>query len=241
MKSFLLTSVRLSTYFWIFFGLFFSLSVVIPGYKFDAGALTLFSVNSFLYGFYIAPVLSAQKNRIEELHRIIRNEANALFSLVLKFKKLPKPLRNKLQLLVKSYLTARVDNQALNVGETEYEKLITFCVDYDGPEQERIDKILEQVVANQQNRTNYSMQAANQVFSNEWHVMAILFTITLGFILMINIGHSFIFHVVRALLCTGLTMLIVSLIKLNTLTHKKAKQMWGPFKKLVATNFYQID
>jgi hypothetical protein len=71
--------------------------------------------------------------------------------------------------------------------------------------------------------------------------MFILFSITLGFILAIQIPSSWIMQIVRALLCTGLTMLIVNLIKLNTLTHKKAKQMWEPLKKLVETNFYRID
>lgn len=101
--------------------------------------------------------------------------------------------------------------------------------------------MLEELVANQQNRTNFSMQKANKVFANEWHIMAILFSITLGFILSISIPNKPILHIVRALLCTGLTMLIVNLIKLNTLTHKKAKQMWEPLKKLVATNFYRTD
>jgi len=36
-------------------------------------------------------------------------------------------------------------------------------------------------------------------------------------------------------------MLIVNLVKLNTLTHKKAKQMWGPLQKLIDTDFYRID
>jgi len=50
-----------------------------------------------------------------------------------------------------------------------------------------------------------------------------------------------ILHLVRALFCTGLTMLIVNLIKLNTLSHKKALQMWAPLKKLIDTNYYRMD
>jgi hypothetical protein len=243
MKEFLLLKVRLSTYFWLCFGIFFVLSVSIPGYKFDAGALTLFSVNSFLYGFYIAPILGAQRSRIEELHRIIRSEANALFSIVLKFKKLPDATREELLKLVITYLRARFRTMKISAGEAEYEALITYCVEYKGTteHQAQVDKILEAVVSNQQNRTNFSMQAANKVFANEWQIMAILFSITLGFILTISISHTPMLHIIRALLCTGLTMLIINLIKLNTLTHKKARQMWNPFRKLVATNFYRID
>ncbi|MDB5168942.1 MAG: rane protein of unknown function [Candidatus Saccharibacteria bacterium] len=241
MQKLLLTKIRLSTYFWIFFVVFALVSVAVPGHTFDSGALTLFSVNSFLYGFYIAPILGAQKARIEELHRIIRGESNALFSMVLHLKKLPPELRNELQAMVAQYVRAKLKYKLAVSGEKEYEALITYCIEYKGKHQAEIDKLLDGLIANQQNRTNFSMQADNKVFANEWHIMAILFSITLGFILNINIGHSAIFHIVRALLCTGLTMLILILIKLSTMTHKKANMMWAPLKKLVETNFYRVD
>lgn len=241
MKNFLLVKIRLSTYFWLFFFLYIVLSYAIPSYTFNAATLTLFSVNSFLYGFYISPILGSQKSRIEELHKIIRSEANALFSLVLHLKRLPKELRNDLQALVKAYIHAKVRSRKPNGGEKEYEALITYCVDYKGDNQVEVDKTLDTLIANQQNRTNFNMQVAARVFPNEWHIMAILFSITLGFILALDIGDSPALILIRALLCTGLTMLIVILIKLSTLTHKKAKQMWDPLKKLVETNFYRID
>jgi len=104
-----------------------------------------------------------------------------------------------------------------------------------------MDETLKSVVANQQNRTNFNMLLGGKVFANEWHIIAILFSITLGFILLIRASDLLILHIVRALLCTGLTMLILNLVKLSTLTHKKAKQMWEPLQKLVKTNFYRID
>lgn len=241
MKHFFLTRVRLSTYFWFFFLVYSMLVYKLPSYKFDAGSLALFSVNSFLYGFYISPVLAAQKLRIDMLHQILRSEANALFDLVLDLKKMPTQTRNQLQAMVTDYIRAKLAHKKVNSGEKEYEALITYCVDYDGKEQNDIDSVLKDLVSNQKNRTDFNMQANNKVFPNEWHIMAILFSITLVFILVINIPENFILHLVKALLCTGLTMLVVNLIKLNTLTHKKAKQMWSPLQKLVETNFYRID
>ncbi len=241
MKTLLLTKIRLSNYFWIFFVTFLFASVKIHGRTFDAGALTLFSVNSFLYGFYIAPILGAQKARIEELHRIIRAEANALFSMALHLKKMPTELRKEIQTMITAYVRAKLKHKLATAGEKEYEALITFAVDYKGKEQPEIDKLLEALIGNQQNRTNFSMQAENKVFINEWQIMAILFSITLGFILNVNIGTTPTLHIVRALLCTGLSMLILILVKLSTMTHKKANQMWLPLKKLVETNFYRID
>lgn len=241
MLKFLLTKVRLSTYFWGFFVLYLVATYVLPEYTFDSGSLALFSVNSFLYGFYISPILGAQKARIDSLHQIVRSEANALFDLVLDLKKLPKPLRNHLQFMVTMYIKSKLHNKKVNGGEKEYESLISYCVDYKGEHQDQIDAVLSDLVANQKNRTDFNMQAGNKVFANEWHIMLILFSITLGFIMTIKAPHSLLMHLVRALLCTGLTMLVVNLVKLNTLTHKKANQMWSPLQKLIETNFYRID
>lgn len=241
MRKFFLVNIRLSTYFWIFFLLFVSLSVFLPGRKFDSGALTLFSVNSFLYGFYIAPILGAQKARIEELHRIVRSEANALFSIMLRFKNLPDKLRSELQEMIISYVQVKLRTKKASSGENEYEALIGYCLRYKGEHQPIIDKTLDSLVTNQQNRTNFAMQVNNKVYANEWQIMSILFSITLGFILLIDIADTPVLHIVRALLCTGLSMLILILVKLGTLTHKKANQMWDPLKKLRDTRFYRID
>jgi hypothetical protein len=241
MMNFLLVKIRLSTWFWIFCILYVSLSVLLPGVKFDSGALTLFSVNSFLYGFYIAPILGAQKARIEDLHRIVRAEANALFSIMLRFKTLPVKLRTELQNLVNDYVNVKLKTKEAAGAEKEYEALISYCLNYKGEHQPIIDKTLDSLVTNQQNRTNFAMQINNKVYANEWQIMSILFSITLGFILLVDIGDATVLHVVRALLCTGLSMLILILVKLSTLTHKKAKQMWDPLKKLRDTRFYRID
>src|SRR4051812_22182704 len=108
MRRLLLEKIRLSQYFVLLFILFSVTVILAPDLKFDSGALTLFSVNSFLYGFYIAPILSAQKSRIEELHRIVRAESNAIFAMVISLKKLPKPLRNEIQEFFITYLKSSI-------------------------------------------------------------------------------------------------------------------------------------
>lgn len=239
--NFLLTKIRLSWYFILFFLIYILLAWVLPKQKFDSGALTLFSVNSFLYGFYIAPILGAQKSRIEELHKTVRAEANELFAMALSLKKLPDSLRNSLQKELREYLDVSAKQQSIAQGEKEYEDLITFCVDYDGKEEDQIGKFLDKVVANQKNRTQFSMLMSNKVYNNEWIIILMLFSITLGFVLLLDIGTNPVLTVVKALLCTGLSMLLVILAKLSTLTHKKARQIWDPFKKLKSSNFYRID
>ena len=241
MKKFFLTKIRLSWYFCFFVILYFVLlNNVLPRITFASAALTLLTVNSFLYGFYVSPVLAAQKSRIEELHRVVRAEANAIFTMALTTKRLPKTLRSKLHLEFDEYLQACADNRLKQAGK-EYEDLITFCLAYKGANKEIIDKLLEQLVANQQNRTNFYLQMGNRVYSNEWMIMTVLFSITLTFVLLIDTGSMIGIRVVTALLCTGISMLMLNLLKLNSLTHKKAKQIWAPFNTLLETRYYRTD
>lgn len=241
MKKLLLTKIRLSWYLVFFLMAFTILVFLLPRSKFDAGALTLFSVNSFLYGFYIAPILAGQKGRIEELHKISRAEANALFALMLKVKGLPNKAKTELKTKFEDYIKVLIKNGSGDKSEAQYEDIITYCLEYKGEASEEVDAILEQVVANQQNRTLMTMQLRNSVYSNEWIVMIVLFSITLGFILFLDTGQQPIFKLVSAFLCTGLTMLLVILVKLSTLTHKKAKQIMQPMQRLLETHFYRFD
>lgn len=241
MQRFFLTKIRLSVYFWLLLSLFVILVCFVPRQKFSSGALALFSVNSFLYGFYIAPILSAQKARVEELHRIVRSESNAIFAIALSLKSLPDKTRNNIQQKLIDYLQAVERQKKATGGEKEYEELITFCIDYKGEHKDEIMKLLDKLVANQQNRTNFSMQMHNPVFSNEWSIMFVLFGITLAFVVSIDAGGAGAYKFLAALLCTGLSMLLIILIKLSTLTHKKAKSMWGPYKKLIESRFYRIE
>ncbi len=241
MRPLLLQKIRLTQYFFIFFFIYAFVVLLAPNIKFESGALTLFSVNSFLYGFYIAPILSAQKARIEELHRIIRAESNAVFAMVLSIKRLPNELRTTLQSMFLTYLKTSLRERKAAEGEKKYEELITYCLDYKGEHSDAIDKLLEKLVANQQNRTNFAMQMRNKVFSNEWMIMFVLFSITLSFIVTIDVGSGIVYSFLAAFLCTGLTMLLLILVKMSSLTHKKATQIWDPFQKLVDSHFDRMD
>lgn len=240
LQTLLLTRIRLSTYFWFFCAVFHDfvhhsgLQVRLRCADPVLGKLIPIRV-------YISPILGAQKARIDAFHQIVRAEANALFGLMLSTKKLPKHLRTEVQSMVTMYVHSKLAKRSDSRGEKEYEKLISFCLAYKGEHADQVEAVLKDIVANQKNRTDFAMQLSNRVYANEWQIMAILFSITLGFVMTLQVSDSWLLHVVRALLCTGLTMLIVILIKLNTLTHKKAKQMWQPLQKLLDTKFYQID
>jgi hypothetical protein len=241
MRSLLLLKIRLTWYFGLFLAAAFVLVFLLPKQQFSSGALTLFSVNSFLYGFYLAPILSAQKTRIEEMHRVARSEANAVFEMVLGLKKLPAGLRNELQAMFTLYLRTCTRQRRIAQGEEQYEKLITYCVKYEGKYEEDIQKLLEKLVKNQQNRTQFAMLMSNKIFNHEWFIVLVLYGITTGFILTIYTGDEVIYRCIAAFLAAGLTMLLLILVKLSTLTHKKAHDAWKPYERLMKTHYYRID
>lgn len=237
----LLLKIRLSWFFFVFFLIFLGVSFYAKGVTFSPASLTLFSVNSFLYGFYISPVLLGQKARIENLGTVIRAEANALFDMLIKTKRLPRRTRNLMQSMFDDYIRASFAQRRPGEGEDEYEKLISYCLDYEGEGKETVDKILTNLVDNQKNRSTLAMQLSNKVYNNEWWIMLVLFSITTGFVLFLNVRDGWVMHVVKALLCTGLSMLMISLLKLSTLSHKKAKHIWDPLDKLSSSRFRRID
>lgn len=237
----LVLRLRLSAFFFTFLGVFAVLSFIISGATFSSSALTLFSVNSFLYGFYIAPVLAGQKQRIDDLSRAIRQEANALFEMLLRTKKLPRISRNKLQAMFETYMVASYNERRPAAGEDEYEALITYCLEYDGKDKETIEKILTSLINNQQNRSQIALLLKNKVYSNEWWIMLVLFSITMGFVLSFDVQDNIWLHLVKAFLCTGLSMLMVNLVKLSTLSHKRAKHVWDPLDNLKTSRFRTIE
>ena len=237
----LLLKVRLSVFFWSFLIVYTVLAFFLPSVKFESAALTLFSVNSFLYGFYIAPILGGQKSRVEELHKVVRSEANALFAMALSSKKYSTRLHHHVLEMIKEYMNDILKVKGIGGGEEAYEKMISYAVSYDGDDKESAQKFLDQLIQNQSNRSNLAMQLGNKVFSNEWWIMVVLFSITLSFILLLSVGDNIFLKIVKALLCTGLSMLIAIVVKLSTLSHKKASKMWDPMKKLLETDFYRLD
>jgi hypothetical protein len=88
------------------------------------------------------------------------------------------------------------------------------------------------VFAVQQNRAEIKLLLESKVYSNEWIVMGILFTITIAFILFTRLPGIMILQTIPAILCAGLSMLIIILIKMSTLTHKRAKTIWVPLREL---------
>ena len=241
MKTFLLTKVRLTAYYPVFFAAFLGIIMVSPKMSLTGGQLTLFSVNSFLLAFYLGPIMSAQKQRLDDLAKVIRNEAIAFFSIAIQAQDMTPEVKKTVKSMSKKYLESCLHTRDIAEGEREYENLLRYCIDYKGKSQEKVDKVQQILIDNQQNRSQLSSLLQMNVYSHEWFVLCVLSLITISYVVVIDYGHNVLLNAVAALLCTGLALLLLILEKLNSLTHKKAKPIWKPFEKLLDTDFKRID
>lgn len=231
LKQFLLTKVRLSQYLVIFIILFFALSLVLPKIELQGAALTLFSVNSFLYGFYISPIISAQRTRIDQLHRLVVLEVNKLQEISQYSRRMEPEFQQQIADALNDYKKA-AQKGGSTTGAAEFARLVNAIVTYKGDVKDPHKEMLKSVFYAQQNRAEIKLLVESKVFSNEWIVMSILFTITIAFILLMELPDILWLQIIPAILCAGLTMLIVILVKMSTLTHKKAKTIWLPLKDM---------
>lgn len=241
MKELFLVKLRLTYYYPALFIIFLILILAVPSVELGGGQLTLLTVNSFLLAFYLAPILASQKQRIDDLAKAVRLESIALFNVAIHSQELSDATKHKIKSLVSDYLKVVSKNHKPVSGEQQYETLLRFAIDYKGKDEAPVKKILETLVKNEENRTQIAMQLRSGVFSHEWFVLGVLTIVALAYIVVIDYHGILLLNIVAALLCTGITLLLIILAKLTTLTHKKAKIIWQPYKRLLATDFKHID
>lgn len=230
LKQYFLTQVRLTHYLLLFTILFFMISLFLPKIDLQGAALTLFSVNSFLYGFYISPIIGAQRVRIDKMHQLVATEINELESLVQYSYRMEPDFQTDVITAIEKY-KIKAAKGGRKAGNEEFASLVSLIVNYKGDQKDPHKEMLKVVFAAQKDRSEIDLLIDKKVFSNEWTITAILFIITISFILLTKIPELPFLQLIPAVLCAGLSMLIITLIKMSTLTHKRAKAIWEPFKK----------
>ncbi len=239
-----LLKIRLSYYFVILFAFFIGLLMIIPKPTLSSSALSLFSINSFLFGFYFTPALNNQKARIEELGKIIRMESVSLFKILVKTRKISDDkVHDRIQKMIGDYIRACLKEKKAGAGEKEYDKLIGELVHFDKKHKDvgEIDGILDALSDNQSNRTSFDMMMGRRIYSNEWYVTLTLFSVTLALPIIVDTGSNPILHVLAAMICATLSLLLITLLKVNYLVHKKAKGIWNPMESLLDSDFRSIE
>ncbi len=235
-----LLNIRLSFFYPIVFIAFLLILTHIKRVTLTSGQLTLFSVNSFLYAYYLGPILGAQKARVDDLSNTVRSENMVMLDILAQAHLLPAADRKALKTRVAAYLDSIIGNPDVGAENEHYDALLQFLTQEKYRSNSTMGTILARFTKTQENRDKISLQLARRMFSHEWMVLLVLFMITIYFIVQVDYGKSLLFTVIAALLCTGLSLLIFILAKYATLTHKQAKQIWKPLEKLRASHFTDI-
>ncbi len=235
-----LLQIRLSfVYPVLFLGFFIALSFL-DRHKLTPGQLALFSVNSFLFGYYFGPILGAQKMRVDTIAATIRAEQMALLDILAHAHMLPARERHNLKVRLRAYLESITGNRRLTADNPYYDELLRFIKGEKFKGNGTADMIYGRLSKTQENRSTLNSLFRAAPFSHEWLVLAVLFFVTLFFVMQTDYGASLFFRVLLAILCTGLTLLIVILAKFSTLTHKQARRMWEPLQDLLQNHFEDV-
>lgn len=233
--------IRISILAWILFLGFLILVGIIHQRSLTAGQLALFSVNSFLFGYYFSPLLKAQKDRVAGLIVAARQEEMTILDILTQAHLLTAKTRHQLKIKLGVYLESVTGNTAVMADNPYYDELLYYTKAVKGEDKAVMGVIYDRVSNTQVDRDTMNNLFNTRVYSHEWLVVGVLYAITLYFALQTNIGDSLFFGVVLAVLCTGLSLLMVILAKFATLTHKEAKRMWQPLEALVAAHFDDVS
>ena len=209
--------------------------------KLTPGQLALFSVNSFLFGYYFAPLLSAQKSRVASLIASARQEEMAILDLLTQSHLVSSANRHKLKVKLRVYLDDIIGNTNITADNQYYDELLFFSKRVKGEDVGVMNLIYDRLAKTLVNRDAMNNLFGSKIYSHEWMVVTVLFFITLFFSLQTDFAESYFFGLMLAVLCTGLTMLMVILLKFSTLTHKEARRMWQPLIELRDRHFDDIN
>lgn len=235
-----LLNIRLSYYYPTLFILFFVLLGVLERQKLTPGQLALYSVNSFLFGFYFSPILNAQKTRVDSMNKTVRQEEMVMLDILAQSHLLKPAVRHDLKVRMKAYLNSIIDNPNVRADNPYYDELLHFTKKPEFKDNSVMDTIYGRVSKTQENRDALQSLMTAGVYSHEWLVVSVLFGITVYFVMQTDYNNVLFFRVILAVLCTGLAMMMVILLKYATLTHKQAKQLWNPLKSLEKEHFDDV-
>lgn len=236
-----LLNIRLTYIYPILFVVFMVILSYVKPTKLTTGQLALYSTNTFLFGFYFLPLLSSQKVRIDNLRSSIRSETTTILDILAQLHLLKPAVRHELKVRLKVYVDSIYKNTAISADNIYYDDLLQFTRDDRFKGDPVMETIYTRVSKTQENRDTINNYLTTGVFSHEWLVALVLFFITLYFVMQTNYDGVLFFRVLLAILCTGISLMLIILIKYATLTHKYAKRMWLPLLYLMLGHLDDVE
>ncbi len=236
-----LLNIRLSLIYPTLFVLFFLVLTYVAPTKLTPGQLALYSVNTFLFGFYFSPLLNAQKARVDNLNKAVRQDVMAVLDILAQSHLLSESVRHELKVRLRLYIDSVNHNPKVSADNLYYDELLRYTKQAKFKDDSVMDSIYGQVSKTQEDRDNIQNLLGSNVFSHEWLVTLVLFGITLYFVMQTDYNHVLWFRVLLAVLCTGISLMLIILVKYATLTHKQAKRIWEPLDRLTKEHFEDVD
>ncbi len=233
-------NIRLSYLYPSLFVLFVVVLTYINHIQLTPGQLALFSVNTFLFGFYFSPILNGQKARVDSLAKTVRKETMMILDVLAQSHLLPANVRHELKVKLKAYIESIAGDSSIQADNPYYDELLRFTKQADYKDDPVMNNIYNQVSKTQENRDELNNLYQSKLYSHEWLVLLVLFSVTLFFVLQTDYGNVLFFRLLLAILCTGFTLLMVILVKYATLTHKQAKRIWVPLLDLGNKHFEDV-
>lgn len=235
-----LLNIRLTYIYPILFIFFFVLLTFMHPQKLTPGQLALYSVNTFLFGFYFSPLLSAQKARVDALNKTVRQEVMVILDILAQSHMLKPKVRHELKVRLRVYIDSIYKNKQVSADNPYYDELLRFTKQDKFKDDSVMDTIYGRVAKTQENRDTMQSLLTSKVYSHEWLVTLVLFTITIYFVMQTDYNGVLFFRLLLAILCTGISLMLVILAKYATLTHKQAKKMWDPMTVLIHDHFEDV-
>jgi hypothetical protein len=235
-----LLKIRLSYIYPALFVVFFLALTLVHPQALTPGQLALYSVNTFLFGFYFSPLLSAQKARVDGLNKAVRQEVMVMLDILAQSHMLKPIDRHELKVRLRAYLDSVNGNANISADNEYYDELLRFTKQPKYKDDSVMDTIYNRVSKTQEDRDNLQNLFSSIVYSHEWLVTLVLFCITIFFVVQTNYNGVLFFRILLAVLCTGISLMLIILVKYATLTHKQAKRMWQPMKVLLKDHFEDV-
>lgn len=216
----------------IYFSLFLAGTLFVKGRGLTTGSLTLLSVTSFIFGFYIAYAI----NRAKDRHKIILDQlrtADGLFiNSKIQIEVYDKDIQKKFIKKIDDYLTTSVDYKLIDTEKAspEFFEIIEFVTSLK-PKNNLQSSARSSVISSMEDlsekRTLLEIASKDRISKLEWIIIFLLFFMLIYFIFNLDI-FGFSGDILKAILSTTLAMLLVLLSKLNNITWKENRWIWEP-------------
>lgn len=214
------------------FYFFILISLLLPGKGLQDNLLPVLSITSFIFGFYIAYAISRAKERHKSVLDQLRTADGLFINSKIQMEVFDKKLQRDFIKKIDDYLTTSIDYKLIDseMASPEFFEIIDFVTkikpknDLQSAARSNVISSLESLA---EKRTLLEIAGKDRISKLEWIIIGALFLLLLYFLFSMDIS-GIKGDIIKSILATTLTMLIVLLAKINNLSWKENRWIWEP-------------